>query len=550
MTRRNPDVMSAFRIPAALFLPALLCGADNTKRPNIVFIVADDLGWNDVDWHGSQQIPTPNLGALARAGVILENYYVQPVCSPTRSSILTGRHVIHSGIYDPDCFANTRSVPLNFTMIPERLKQLDYTSHAIGKWHLGMFTRQAVPTGKGFDTYLGYYGGAEDYYSHEVKSANDMHMDNDKDLEPLLSNKGEYSTFIYAKRAIKVINDFVETREADSDAPQSLFMYLAFQAIHSPDQVPESYEVPFKDTIPDTPDGVGQHRRIVAGMVACLDEAVGNVTAALKAAGIFDETLIIFTTDNGGPAQGFNSNMASNWPLRGMKRTLWQGGVRGVGFASGAGIKNGGTRSSEMIHATDWFPTVLTAAIRGLDGTGEGTWRQLLDPNEPKRQLGDGVDAWDILSKGEPSKRNEIIIEAHPFNTTRDGENPDDGNGQAIIVGDMKLILEKGPQWHGPPNDLWYTSGSNPQLYNHTVKCAPAPDKGPLPPVLFNITADPCEYKDLKDELPDVYNQLLDRLNAYRATAVPVDFHVLPLCDNPIGSVDKPINGTWMPVCP
>lgn len=250
---------------------------------------------------------------------------------------------------------------------------------------------------------------------------------------PATGREGRYSTLLYAERAAKLIEDFgcrllaaqatVGEEASATIAPASLFIYLAWQAIHSPDEAPAEFIARFADSIPDTPDGVGQHRRIVAGMVACLDEGMANVTGALRRAQLFDTTLIVFSTDNGGPAQGFNSNMASNWPLRGMKRTLWEGGLHGVSFVSGAGL-----------HAVD--------------------------------------DA-------------------------------DDGNGQALRVGRYKLFLEKGPQWHGPPNDLWYESGSNPQQYSHTVDCGgpvPSPNASnycAAPPCLSDVVGDPCEFYDL-----------------------------------------------------
>lgn len=167
-----------------------------------------------------------------------------------------------------------------------------------------------------------------------------MHNDTLEDLQ-IPHNKGIYSTFIYTQRAQELIKDYALRRDR-GDTDGNFFMYLAYQAIHSPDEVPNSYKFRFNESIPDTPDGVGQHRRIVAGMIACLDEGIGNVTKSLEEAEMLDDTIIVFTTDNGGPAQGFNSNMASNWPLRGMKRTLWQGGVRGAAFIRGPGIRTSG----------------------------------------------------------------------------------------------------------------------------------------------------------------------------------------------------------------
>ena len=148
---------------------------------------------------------------------------------------------------------------------------------------------------------------------------------------------------------------------------------------------------------------------------------------------------------------------------------------------------------------------------------------------EPPFDLGDGVDNWAAISTGAPSARTEVLHEAH-----KDGSNKEDGNGQALRIGDFKLIYEKGPQWHGPPNDLWYTSGSNPSQYDHTVHCPPPP----LPnasdychphklPCLFNVAEDPCEMHDLSTAMPLKLAQMVERLKAYQATAVLKGFHTL-----------------------
>ena len=430
----------------------------NVRRPHILLVVADDLGFNDVGFHGSKQIPTPNMDALAATGVQLDGYYVQPVCSPTRSCVMTGRHVIHSGIYDPDCsLGTTYAVPRNFTMLPKRLKALGYETHAVGKWHLGAIDPETVPTGRGFDTFYGYYSGAEDYFHHNVggvggkKQYLDIHDDIALNtvLRPAYGIDGQYSTHLYASRAERIIK-----QHAAAAASGPLFMYLAWQAIHSPDEVPDAYRNAFNGTIP--PDGAageakgtGLHRRIVAGMVACLDEGMGNVTDALKSAGMMKDTVIFFTADNGGPAEGFNSNMASNWPLRGMKRTLWEGGVRATAFITGAGLRKTGYVSHAMLHVTDIPISLLALALNGLDAdpTDKASWKdwhELVGKEEPRFQLGDGVDTFATLATGEASPRTEIIHEAHQAGH-------EDGNGQAIRVGDLKLIFEKGPMWHGEP---------------------------------------------------------------------------------------------------
>ena len=130
---------------------------------SIVFIVADDLGFNDVSFHGSPQIPTPALDELAATGLVLDNYHAQPVCSPTRASILSGRHSIHHGIYMPFSQGSALRLNLSYTLLPRYLQRLGYATHAVGKWHLGQNELAALPTGRGFDTHYGYWAGAEDY---------------------------------------------------------------------------------------------------------------------------------------------------------------------------------------------------------------------------------------------------------------------------------------------------------------------------------------------------------------------------------------------------
>ena len=166
---------------------------------------------------------------------------------------------------------------------------------------------------------------------------------------------------------------------------------------------------------------VGGRRRTVAGMVAALDEGVGNVTAALRREGLYNNSLIIFTTDNGGPAAS-DGNMASNFPLRGRKATLWEGGVRGAACVSGFGLAPGlrGTISREMMHVVDWMPTLLSLAIRGAGPViGEGSWGALLPAAEPPFQLGDGMDLSAFLGGGARSTRTELIHEAHPSDDPR-----------------------------------------------------------------------------------------------------------------------------------
>jgi len=432
-----------------------------------------------------------------------------------------------------------------FTMLPKHLKGLGYETHAIGKWHLGMHTPAVVPTGRGFDTFYGFYGGAEDYFSHKNGLFRDYHDDVGANLKPDLKDDGTYSTLLYTKRAVSVIKSFAATMQQDSQsAPKSLFMYLAFQAIHEPDEAPQKYIDPFTATISN------KGRRKVAGMISALDEGIGIVAGTLKTEGLWNDTLIIFTTDNGGAAQGFNFNWASNWPLRGEKRTLWEGGLRGVGLVAGAGLQKKGYVNHELFHAVDWMPSLLSLAVNGLDADptapGWKPWSTILANGEPPFQLGDGVDAWHSLSTGSPSPRTEIIHESHPTGN-------DDGHGQAVRVGDFKLILKKSPGWTA--GDSWYESGSDPSKYTNVIDCGGPPPKASAPdycdsfPCLFNIRQDPCEYHDLSKSMPDKVAQLKQTLQKYQRTSVPDSFHVLPGCSTKPNLVAIKNNNTWMPWC-
>ncbi|CAH1795740.1 unnamed protein product [Owenia fusiformis] len=294
-----------------------------SKPPNIVFIVADDLGWNDVGWR-NEQVLTPNLDKLAREGVILNSSYVQPVCTPSRNAFLTGYFPFHTGlqhfvIFPPQPYG----LPLKFTLLPERLRKLGYDTHMVGKWHLGFCKWEYTPTYRGFDTFLGYYNGEEHYFSHDYTYQNKKGFDLRNNTKPLREATGDYSANIYATRAIEILENHNKSKP--------LFLYLPFQSVHAPLEVPERY----KDLYPAVKT---QARRTYLAMVSALDEAVGNITDTLKKYGYMDDTLIVFTTDNGGPVNWG----ANNWPLRGAKVTLWEGGTKASAFVHGPMLKKRG----------------------------------------------------------------------------------------------------------------------------------------------------------------------------------------------------------------
>ncbi|CAH1273093.1 ARSB [Branchiostoma lanceolatum] len=434
-------------------------GSKNTTKPNILFIVADDLGWNDVGWH-NPDVKTPVLDQLAQEGVILDQSYVNYVCTPSRTAFMTGYFPYHVGTQHLVIFPwQASAVPSNFTFLPEKLKGLGYATHMVGKWHLGMCNWKYTPTYRGFDSFYGYYNGAEDYYTHVV--ANGLDLRDDKEV--VKTKNGQYGTYFFTDRVV----DIVEKHPADTP----LFLYLPFQNVHQPLQVPKRFEDMYASV-------QNENRRKLLGMVSALDEAVGNVTMAMKNAGLWDNTLVIFTTDNG----GWIVASGNNYPLRGGKVTLWEGGNRGVAFAHGKMLQKTGYTNNEMIHAVDWFPTILAAA----GGTADAGI--------------DGVSQLDTIMTGKPSPRTEFVYNIDDEFPTKQG---------AIRVGDYKLI----EGYAGKP-DGWI----RPDNLTDTKADSGDPFIGTW---LFNLKDDPTEHHNLADTMPDKLKEMQAKLAEYRKSLVP-----------------------------
>src|SRR5688500_10406489 len=304
-------------------------------RPNVVVIVADDMGFADAGFNGCTDIKTPNLDRLAASGVRLEQWYVQPVCSPTRAALMTGRypmrHGLQVGVVRPWA---QYGLPLEERTLAQALQQAGYATAISGKWHLGHFQPAYLPTRRGFDQQYGHYNGALDFFTHERDGGFDWHR-NER-----VSRYEGYATHLIAREALWVI-------EAH-DAARPLFLYVPFNAVHSPYQAPETYAAPYSH--------LKGNRRIYAGMLAAMDEAIGQIIAALEKKGLRDNTLIFFCSDNGGPAPGV---ITSNGPLRAGKGTVYEGGIRVPAVAAWTGRIKPGTIVKEPLHIVDWYPTLL-----------------------------------------------------------------------------------------------------------------------------------------------------------------------------------------------
>ncbi|KAL1473891.1 hypothetical protein MTO96_038392, partial [Rhipicephalus appendiculatus] len=202
-----------------------------SKPPHIIFILADDLGWNDVSFHGSRQIPTPNIDALAATGIILQRHYTPTVCTPSRAALFTSINPARSGVgYGVLVPAAKAAVPLKFDLLPQWFKRLGYSTHMVGKWHLGYKSVEYTPTWRGFDTFFGYYNGELTYHNHTIPDGEghcgvDLWRNVGHSTQAVTDLKGTYSTRAFTDEAKRII--------ADHNTQEPLFLYLSYQAVHA-----------------------------------------------------------------------------------------------------------------------------------------------------------------------------------------------------------------------------------------------------------------------------------------------------------------------------
>ncbi|XP_013411686.1 arylsulfatase I-like [Lingula anatina] len=252
------------------------------KPPNIVFLLADDLGWNDIGYH-NDQVKTPTLDRLAAEGVKLENYYVQSFCSPSRGQLLTGRYAATTGLSNVVVGGIPVAMPLSETLISQKLKERGYRSHIVGKWHVGCYERAYLPTNRGFDSFYGIQHGRCDYYTHQRCDVvfGVCGLDFWNNTRPDSTKNDTYATDIYVEQAIDIINKH--------NPSNPLYLYMAFQLPHEPLQVPAEFEGLY-DNMPN-----GKRKTYLA-MVSALDAAVAKIHQALDDNGMFDNTVIVFSS--------------------------------------------------------------------------------------------------------------------------------------------------------------------------------------------------------------------------------------------------------------
>lgn len=421
--------------------------AEAAPKPNIVYFLVDDLGYADCGFNGGTDIRTPNIDRLAKEGAVLKDCYAQPVCSPTRAALMTGRLATHTGVYSIVRPGAPWGLPLDERLLPQALREAGYTTAICGKWHLGEFQPGYTPTHRGFEHQYGHWFGAIDYFKHNRDGKPDWYRDD----KPLVEEG--YSTHLIAREACRIIHE--------QSPGKPLFLYVPFNGIHSPHQVPGSYTEPYKN--------LAKTRRTIAGMTAAVDEAIGQITAALEEKGLRKNTLIIFSSDNGGPGPG---TVTMNTPLRAGKGTIYEGGIRVCAFATWAGKIPAGITINEPVHVADWYPTLLKLTGAPI--------AQKLAP--------DGLDIWPVLTRGAKSPHDALLIPGSKRKT------------MALRMGDWKLLLS--PSEKDAEEAVGNETGSG------TME-------------LYNLADDISEKHNLAAAQPQRVTAMRARLDALIADAVP-----------------------------
>jgi arylsulfatase A-like enzyme len=373
-------------------IAAAAAGPAAGRPPNIVLVLADDLGYAELGCQGCKDIPTPHTDSIARGGVrFTQGYVTCPICAPTRAGLLAGRYQQRFGFETnpgPEAYAAENfGLPLDQPTLAERLKAAGYVTGMVGKWHVG-YKPELTPPKRGFDEFYGFLSGAHNYLPGGRRSELRRGMET-------ITGEKEYLTDAFGREAVA----FIQKNKA-----RPFFLYLPFNAVHSPLEAGEQH-LKRVEGIADP------KRRTYAAMTVAMDDAVGRVLETLRREGLEENTLIFFLSDNGGPTPQTTS---SNAPLRGYKGQVWEGGIRIPFMVQWKGKVPAGTVSSDPVISLDIVPTVLAAAGK---------------PASPDDKF-DGVDLLPHLSGEKSGLPHDVLY--WRFHAK-----------QAIRSGDWKLVKEQ-----------------------------------------------------------------------------------------------------------
>ena len=457
-----------------------------SKQPHIVMILVDDFGWANAGWHraaGYAEVQTPNMDALIAEGIELDRAYTYKFCSPSRSSLQSGRLPVHVNMVNAppdvsnpaDRVAGFAAIPRNMTGIATKLRAAGYRTHQVGKWDAGMATFDHTPAGRGYDTSFGYFHHANDYWTEQTGSCVDSKQKKRLPVDLWDTDHGAssqngtrevgsvegYEEWKFEQHVLRVIGG-----HDASNASAPLFLNYDFHIVHEPMQVPDVFLDKFAFIAKSSAKDYKTNRQHYHAMVNFADGVLGNVTDALKAKGMWGDTLLVLQSDNGGPSFAGSSHTANNYPLKGTKMANWEGGVRTNAFVSGGFLQQFapsrvGSKLEGYVHVCDWYATFCA-----LGGCSKHDERAAIANLPPV----DSIDMWPYLSgKVDASPRTTIHMDTG-----------------VAVRGDLKLLVKESAQacWAGPQ----YPNGTADPACNRQEHCNPC---------LYNISADPSEYTNL-----------------------------------------------------
>lgn len=362
---------SRFSLLFTLFFGGLVAGEvlvpesaqpQDQRRPNILFIIVDDLGYGDLSCYGAPDLQTPHIDALFDEGIRFDQFYANcPVCSPSRAAILTGLYPDKAGVPGvirtplPNAVPNWGKLREDAVTLPEVLKKSGYHTAAIGKWHLGL-NEPDRPNDRGFDFFHGFLGDMmDDYYKHLRHGKHYMR----KDLEPI--HPEGHATDLFSDWSI----DYLEERTSGDAADQPFFLYLAYNAPHTPIQPPQDW----LEKVKAREKGIEEKRAKLVALIEHMDHGIGRVIEALKKSGVYQNTVTVFTSDNGGQVNVGGRNA----PFRGGKQEMWEGGLRvGTCVVWPEVIEAGQVNGDHVSLGMDFYPTLAELAgapiQHGIDG--------------------------------------------------------------------------------------------------------------------------------------------------------------------------------------
>jgi arylsulfatase A-like enzyme len=444
--------------------------------PNIIVMVADDLGWADVGYHGSD-IATPSIDRLADEGMRLERFYSNPICTPTRAALLTGRDALRLGVgYFPILAWSNKAISPTEHFMPETFKAAGFQTGMVGKWHLGHTLETQTPNARGFDDFFGHLHTQVFYYAHTTSGGHDLQHNGSS-----VRREGRYLTDVHGEEAVRFIKD--------RDPSKPFFLYVPFLAPHSPMEAPveliKKYADrpvielpatnPLRGTIPT--EQLRQVQQVYAAMVDSMDQAIDKILTTLDEEGIAGDTIVLFFSDNG----GFNAFGSSNVPLRGEKMTVFEGGIRVPAVIRWPGKIASGTESHQLISVVDVFPTLASAAGVAMKN----------------RKPLDGASAWPLTPTREFAARS----------------------GDIFFVAEQPTAT---PYFYSVIRDRWkLIQVIHEDLYTKRVQN-----------LLYDIANDPNETNDLANEMPELVATLATSIATWAASH-PVGGQHVEIAPNP-----------------